>query len=87
LKKLIQNEQFLSLFEQKVKEEEMKPLPIWTPLEIFVEMAKDIDALTDDAAVLINLEHPTRYLLIDVLSVYIKTDSRFESLRKMIPYI
>mgnify|MGYP007022658989 CR=1 FL=1 len=84
LKNLIQNEQFQSLFEQQVNEERMKSLPILTPIDIFIAMATDIDSLIDAAAVLINLEYPTRYQLIDALSIYIRSDCHFDLIREII---
>ena len=85
LRDVIKNENFITLYQQIVKEESMKPIPIWTPLEILIGLITKNEPLIEAAKVLLNLEHPTQYLLIDALSIYIKTDSRFEPVRKLIP--
>jgi len=85
LRGAIQNKNFITFYRQRVKEENMKIIKILDPLDILIDLITQNDSLVDAASVLVDLEHPTPYLLIDALSLYIKTDSRFEPVKKLIP--
>lgn len=83
---LTHNRTFMDLYQRRVIEEKQQPLPIWQPLEIFAQMAAGAESALTEAAALVNVEKPTKYLLMDALTLYIKGDSRFEPIRKSIPF-
>ena len=87
LEKLIENKAFMQRYLRKVAEENVKDLPIWQPIDLFTQMACEIETLIDVATLLIDLEIPTRYLASDVLALYIKEDSRFKAVRGTIPHV
>ena len=80
----INNKSFMNEYKERVIHENIKSLPIWTPIEIFIQMTREIDSLINATSGLVDLENPARYLLVDILSAYIESDNRFSSIRKQI---
>jgi hypothetical protein len=83
----IDNENFITEYQRRVRKENMKIVQIDNPLDILVKLMTENDSLVNAASILVDLEHPTPYLLIDTLSIYIETDSRFEHIRKNTPFL
>ena len=87
LQEIINNESFMTDYSNRVHRENTSYLPIWKPIEVFAHMASDIYPLRDMASLLVDLEEPTPFLIIDILENYITTDPRFEHIRCTIPHV
>ena len=87
LQTIINNESFMTDYCNRVRRENASYIPIWKPIEVFAHMASDIDPLRAMASLLVDLEEPTPFLLIDILENYIKMDPRFDHLRRTLPHV